>query len=114
MLALKNIIGNAIDYTPSGGKITITLKKEEALVTVEIIDTGMGISKEDKEKIFTKFYRSEEAKKIEKERAGTGLWISKKIIEGHGGEITIESKEMEGTKVTVQLPLNQTTKDDNV
>ena len=57
MLALKNIIGNAIDYTPSGGKITITLKKEEALVTVEIIDTGMGISKEDKEKIFTKFYR---------------------------------------------------------
>ena len=100
-MAFQNIVSNAIDYTPDGGSIDVTLKKEENQVIIEIKDTGIGIPEEAQAHIFEKFYRGDNAKKTETDRSGLGLYITKTIIEKHGGTVTIESKEGEGTKVVV-------------
>ena len=100
-MAFQNIVSNAVDYTPDGGNIDVTLKKENNQVIIEIQDTGIGIPPEAKEHIFEKFYRGDNAKKTETDRSGLGLYISKQIIEKHGGTISVESKEGEGTKVVV-------------
>ena len=104
-MALQNVMSNAVDYTLDGGTIDITLKKEDNQVVLEIRDSGIGIPEGDKEHIFDKFYRGKNAKKTETDRSGLGLYITKNIIEKHGGAIGIESKEGEGTKVVVRLPV---------
>ena len=104
MIALKNIIGNAIDYTPNGGGIVITLSKEENNAVITVVDTGIGISKGEQEQLFTKFYRSEKARKMETDRSGLGLWITKQIIEKHNGTITVLSDTNKGTTVKICLP----------
>ena len=103
--ALQNIMSNSIDYTPDGGEIDVNLKKENNQVIIEIKDNGIGILEEDKAHLFEKFYRGVNAKLTETDRSGLGLYISKQIIEKHGGTIAVESKEGEGTKVVVRLPI---------
>ena len=105
MIALKNIIENAIDYTPNGGSVTVTLSKEDNTAIVTVTDTGIGISKEEQEQLFTKFYRSENARKMETDRSGLGLWITKQIIEKHNGTITVLSDTNKGTTVKICLPM---------
>ena len=104
-MALQNIVSNAVDYTPDGGNIDVTLKKENNQIIIEIQDTGIGIPTEAQAHVFEKFYRGDNAKKTETDRSGLGLYISKQIIEKHGGTISVESKEGEGTKVVVRLGL---------
>ena len=106
-IVLQNILDNAITYTPSGGEITIFIKKEERNVEIKIRDNGMGISDEDLQKVFTRFFRSKKAVHIETDRTGLGLFIAKEIILAHDGQINIESKEGVGTTVTVLLPANK-------
>ncbi|MCK5592228.1 MAG: sensor histidine kinase, partial [Candidatus Pacebacteria bacterium] len=86
-----------------GGEINITFQKDNNRITIEIKDTGIGISSEDQPHIFEKFYRGDNAKKTETDRSGLGLYISKQIIERHNGTIAIESKVGEGTKVVVSM-----------
>jgi len=104
-MALRNIMTNAVDYTPDGGEIEVNFSKDMNQAIIEIKDTGIGISPKDRTHIFEKFYRGANAKKTETDRSGLGLYISKQIIEKHGGNITVESKEGEGTKVVVTLPM---------
>jgi len=106
-IVLQNILDNAITYTPSGGEITIFIKKEERNVEIKIRDNGMGISDELLQKVFTRFFRSKKAVHIETDRTGLGLFIAKEIILAHDGQINIESKEGVGTTVTVLLPANK-------
>ena len=103
-MAFQNIVSNAIDYTPDGGSIDVTLKKEENQVIIEIKDTGIGIPEEAQAHIFEKFYRGDNAKKTETDRSGLGLYISKQIIERHGGTITVESEVGKGTRMVVSIP----------
>ena len=103
---LNNLIGNAVKYTPSGGRVDVELSVDESRVHVSVRDTGLGIRPEDQERIFEKFYRvaSDEVQAIV--GTGLGLAIAREIVRLHGGEITVKSEPGAGSTFTVELPLN--------
>jgi signal transduction histidine kinase len=105
IIVIKNIFSNAIDYTPSGGKINITLSKEGRFFVISIADTGVGIREEDIRNVFNRFYRTQEANETLPNRSGLGLHVAKQIIEKHSGTITINSTLGVGTTVMVRLPM---------
>ncbi len=104
---LENIIGNAIKYTPNNGTVSIYFTVEENEVLIHVSDTGLGISKEDLSKLFTKFGRLEQAKQSQTQGTGLGLYISKQIIELHKGTIKVYSEVGKGTTFSISLPLSQ-------
>lgn len=99
-----NIIGNALKYTPPGGKITISGEYTDENITVSIKDEGPGIKKEKLEKIFDKFYRVKDDISSEISGTGLGLAISKGIIEMHRGKIWVESEFGKGSGFIFSLP----------
>ena len=99
-----NIIGNAVKYTPEGGKIDVFTTHDGNFVRVDVKDTGVGIPKEDLSRIFDKFYRVK-GKTRGITGSGLGLSVTKSIIEAHRGEIRVESEEKTGTTFKVFLPL---------
>jgi signal transduction histidine kinase len=101
---LSNLIGNAIRYTPEGGRITISAKSVDSEVQVSVSDTGIGIPDEDQSKIFQDFYRAKNAKLLEKSGTGLGLSIAKQIVMSHGGKIWVESNIGKGTTFYFTLP----------
>jgi len=105
--ALENFIDNAEKYTNKGGT-TITISLKNNYVTIEIADTGIGISKNDMPKLFHKFSRGEKSTFQHTDGSGLGLFIAKNIIDEHHGRISIDSPgEGKGTTVTVVLPISQ-------
>lgn len=108
-LAIQNLFDNAIRYTLSGGKITIVLKCDSTRKEMEfqIQDTGIGIPDDQKERVFTKFFRAVNASKIDAEGSGLGLFITKNIIEAHGGRIWFESEAGKGTIFHFTLPVKE-------
>ncbi len=100
-----NLISNAMKYTPSGGKVRVALARErEHLVRFEVSDTGIGIPEEDIPRLFTEFFRAENAKALSEEGTGLGLAIVKEILDFLGGSISVKSKVGEGTTLTCLLP----------
>ncbi len=99
---LKNLIQNAILHSESKKNIDITVVKTQTEVNISIIDYGKGISKKDLEMIFKKYYST--AKKFRKIGTGLGLYLAQQIVKSHGGEITVESEDGEGTEFCVHLP----------
>ncbi len=106
-IAIGNILNNAIKYTPSGGRIIISLKGNEKEIEIQIIDTGLGILQYEQEKVFTKFFRGVNIKKIDTEGTGLGLYIAKNIVEAHGGRIWFESEEDRGTTFYLTIPVKK-------
>jgi len=104
-LAIQNLLENAIRYTPSGGKIIMSLETKRNYIEFSIKDTGIGIPKSQQERVFTKFFRGSNALKTETEGSGLGLFITKNIIEAHGGKIWFESEEGKGTTFYFTLPV---------
>ena len=104
---LQNIVSNAIKHSHEGGKITITAKKSEDKMVVEIKDTGLGMSKEIQEKLFTPQMKSLSSARKENKGAGIGLLLVKGFLEKNGGEIWVESIEGEGSTFYFTLPLNK-------
>ena len=100
-----NLLSNAIKYTPSGGSVTLKISKNTKDIINEIIDTGMGIPEKDQAKIFTRFFRAENARGKVTDGNGLGLYLVKSIVEVCGGKIWFESVENKGTKFTFTLPL---------
>lgn len=116
-------LDNAVKYTPSGGKVTLTTKPEGKSITVKIEDTGIGIAKEEIPHIFERFYRADRSRSREHLRGGPersrrdssdgggvggfglGLSLAKRIIEIHKGTVEVESGLGKGTTFTIQLPL---------
>lgn len=105
LLVFNNLIDNAVKFTPRKGKIRVMLFKKETTVIVEISDTGIGISAADQERLFTKFFRAENARQMQTEGTGLGLFIAKNIIEKNKGSIHVDSMVGKGTVVTCVLPL---------
>ncbi len=99
----RNILANAINYTEDMGKIEVKARSLGANVTIEVKDNGVGIAKEDLNRIFDRFYRVEKSRSRAMGGTGLGLSIAKEIIESMGGSIKIESVLNEGTKVTLSF-----------
>jgi signal transduction histidine kinase len=99
-----NLVDNAIKYTKEGGGIKVQLAKADDSVIVTVEDNGIGIPKEDIERVFERFYRVDKAHSRELGGTGLGLSIAKHIVLVHNGEIRIESEVNKGTKVFVTLP----------
>lgn len=103
---IENFVSNALKYTDRGGRVDLEFAREEKdQVRLKFADTGIGIPQEDMPRLFTEFFRSENAKKMEEVGAGLGLAIVKDIIQQHHGRITVDSKPNQGTTFTVFLPL---------
>ena len=102
---LLNLVDNGIKYTPSGGRVTLSLQRDGEWASLRVTDTGIGLSPEDQEKIFERFYRSAEARSRGEGGAGLGLCIARSIAEAHGGKIQVESTPGLGSTFTVLLPL---------
>jgi signal transduction histidine kinase len=99
-----NLIHNSIKFTPSGGTITIQLKEDEEFVEIRIHDTGIGISEEQKQHIFERFYKADSSRNRAYGGSGLGLAIVKKVLDLHEGEIKVESEEGNGTEFIVRIP----------
>ena len=106
-IAVENIIDNAIRYTSSGGKIAISFKVDGGEIEVRIQDTGLGIPDREQDKVFTKFFRGTNVIRVDTEGTGLGLYITKHIIEAHGGRIWLESKEGKGTTFFFTIPVRK-------
>lgn len=101
---LGNILANALKYTPSGGKIEITVSDKGNSILIQIKDTGIGIPKDELPKIFEEFYRASNAKEVERDGTGLGLSIAKQIVEIHQGKIWAESEIGKGSIFGIELP----------
>lgn len=99
---IGNLIDNALKYTQPGGKVSVTLKKIRDQILIEIQDTGIGINEDEKDKIFTRFYRSDASRS--KTGNGLGLCLAQAIARAHWGEIQVESLENQGSTFKVILP----------
>jgi PAS domain S-box-containing protein len=104
-LAIQNLIENALIYTLPKGKVTVTIDLQNGNFFFKVKDTGIGIPKQVQDRIFTKFFRASNAIRLDTEGSGLGLFITKNIIEAHGGKIWFESEEGKGTTFYFTLPI---------
>ena len=102
-LVVFDLIANAIDYTPSGGHVLVSVATGGPGIEVSVQDTGIGISESEKAQIFNKFYRSERARHMHPDGSGMGFYLAKNILEKHGTALRINSKEGKGTTVAFYL-----------
>ncbi len=104
---VQNFVENALKYTPKKGEVIVRTTVEDSVVTVSVQDTGIGVPKAEFDKLFTKFYRGENAIKTVTEGSGLGLFISQKIIRRHGGKIWFESDEGKGSTFYFSVPITK-------
>ncbi|PHA00433.1 cell wall metabolism sensor histidine kinase WalK [Bacillus pseudomycoides] len=109
---LYNIISNALKYSPEGGTVTYRLREREDMLEISISDQGMGIPKENVDKIFERFYRVDKARSRKLGGTGLGLAIAKEMIQAHGGSIWAKSEEGKGTTIYFTLPMEKEEEDD--
>jgi signal transduction histidine kinase len=101
---LRNLLENSLAYTPQNGNISIEAHPQNGLVQVSVQDNGIGIAPEHLPYVFERFYRADRSRTRSTGGAGLGLAIVKKIIEAHGGQVSIESMLEKGTTITFTLP----------
>jgi two-component system phosphate regulon sensor histidine kinase PhoR len=101
---MNNVIGNAVRYTDAGGEVSVSVKVREPWVVVQVRDTGIGISAEDHERIFERFYRVDKARTPERGGTGLGLAIVKHLVKASGGEIRLQSELGVGSTFEVSFP----------
>ena len=97
-------IGNAVKYSEADSCVSITIEEGDHELRVSVLDTGVGIEKEDIPFLFDDFYRGRVQAKAGEPGSGLGLAISKRIMQAHGGSISVESERGKGSKFTVTLP----------
>ena len=103
-MAISNLIENAINYSPDKTTVVVSLNKVDGLAELKVKDQGIGISEENIERIFERFYRVDPARSRATGGTGLGLSIVKHIITNHGGDITVWSEQGEGSTFTMRLP----------
>jgi signal transduction histidine kinase len=102
--ALQNLVENALNHTPSGGRITIALARRDGKLAVTVEDTGVGIAEKDLPHIFERFFSVRSRTQPNRNGAGLGLAITKKILEAHQQVIHVQSHVNEGTRFMFELP----------
>jgi signal transduction histidine kinase len=103
-MVLTNLLGNALKFTPDGGRITVRIAASSEQVTIEVEDTGAGIPESEFERIFERFYQVEGSERRRHGGAGIGLALVKKLVELHGGNIRVSSELGVGSRFTIALP----------
>ena len=102
--ALRNLIDNAIRYSPENTRVGIGMRSKDGLVAVSVTDQGEGLSPEDQERVFERFYRVDAARSRHTGGTGLGLSIVKHVVANHGGEVTLWSQPGQGSTFTIRLP----------
>jgi two-component system sensor histidine kinase SenX3 len=103
-MAISNLIENAMNYSPDKTTVVVSLNRVDGLAELKFKDQGIGISEENRERIFERFYRVDPARSRATGGTGLGLSIVKHIITNHGGDITVWSEQGEGSTFTMRLP----------
>jgi signal transduction histidine kinase len=104
-LLVRNLLENAVRYTPEGGRVTVTLSENAEHAVLSVEDSGIGIPSRDLPRIFERFYRVDRARSRETGGTGLGLSIARHVVDQHGGRIRARSELGEGAEFTVTLPL---------
>ncbi|WP_062077863.1 sensor histidine kinase [Demequina globuliformis] len=107
VMALRNLVDNAINYSDTGSHVTVSLTAEGEVAELKVIDAGIGISKENQERIFERFYRADPARSRETGGTGLGLSIVKHVVLQHSGVVDVWSKPTVGSTFTVRLTTHQ-------
>jgi two-component system phosphate regulon sensor histidine kinase PhoR len=102
---LNNLIDNAVKYTPNGGKVTVRWRSDGEMASIEVEDTGIGLSREDQPRVFERFYRVDKARSRELGGTGLGLSIVKHLTQALGGSVEVQSEPGRGSVFSVHLPL---------
>jgi two-component system sensor histidine kinase SenX3 len=105
IMAVHNLIENAINYSPEGTKVSISTHIENGIVNISVTDQGIGISESEQERIFERFYRVDPARSRQTGGTGLGLSIVKHVASKHGGEVTLWSVENVGSTFSLRLPV---------
>ena len=100
-------MGNALDYTPPEGKITLKAQEDKSFVRIEVIDTGTGIEAEHLPYIFERFYRADPSRARTSGGSGLGLAIVKQLAEAQGGQVGVESATGKGSTFYFTLPISR-------
>jgi signal transduction histidine kinase len=103
--AIDNLISNSLNYTPRGGKVKLKIYSCGKDACVDIVDNGIGIATADQPHLFDRFFRAHNDENFEARGVGLGLFITKSIVELHGGQISVESESGAGSTFTVTIPL---------
>jgi PAS domain S-box-containing protein len=109
---LVNLLGNAVKFTPEGGKIWVEATERRGRLTVSVSDTGLGIPVEEQEAIFDAFHQAGATTKGIKEGTGLGLAITKRLVEEHGGRIWVESDPGKGARLSFTIPAGRALAED--
>ncbi|MDO8600994.1 MAG: HAMP domain-containing sensor histidine kinase [bacterium] len=104
-ILLENVLDNAVKYTSPGGEVLIRVMRDRDTIRVDVKDTGIGIPVDQQSRVFTKFFRGDNAQLFQTSGTGLGLYVAKNIAEKHGGTLTCESTEGKGTTLTLTLPI---------
>jgi two-component system phosphate regulon sensor histidine kinase PhoR len=101
---LDNLLDNAINYTPNGGRISVTCRISAEYLVLDVRDTGIGIHREDLPRVFERFFRVDKARSREVGGTGLGLSIVKHLVQSLGGRVSVESRLNAGSTFRVTLP----------
>jgi len=102
--ALHNLLGNAIKYTPEGGRVTVRIDDDDGAIKFAIVDTGIGIGPEEQQRVYDKFFRSSDERVSAIEGTGLGLAFARQVAQMHGGDLSLESELDRGSTFTFSMP----------
>ncbi|MCC6679086.1 MAG: hypothetical protein IT436_18330 [Phycisphaerales bacterium] len=104
VLAVHNVIANAIKYTPAGGEVSVKVVEDGPGVVIEVADNGIGIKEDEIEMVFEKFYRAKDRRVASITGTGLGLALARQVVRLHGGDITVKSHLDKGSTFTIAIP----------
>jgi signal transduction histidine kinase len=107
---LRNLLDNAIKFTPRGGRVRLVLHDEPSRLIMRVEDSGLGIAPEYLEKIFLPFYQIDNSLARNQPGSGLGLAIVRHVVDAHGGQVTVRSAPSKGSVFTVVLPRSSSTR----
>jgi two-component system, OmpR family, sensor kinase len=103
-MAIRNLLDNAIKYTPSGGSVSLTAGAEDGALAISVADTGVGMTDEQRAHVFDRFYRGEGVNASRRAGFGLGLALVQAIVKAHSGDVQISSAPGDGSTITIRLP----------
>ena len=101
---IDNLVSNAIKFSPDAGAVDLTVDRRNGMILIEVEDHGIGIPEAERERLFERFFRAQGALDRQIPGTGLGLYITKSIVEAHGGTVAAHSVVGEGASFVVQLP----------